>query len=213
MTQSAIIIGAGGHGKVLADALRALGHPVLGFADTNPEKWNTTVLGLRILGGDDAVSRQPTDSVLLVNGVGSAGSLAARRATYLRFTELGYRFMTVVHPRATVARSARVGDGVQVMAGAVVQADARLGDNTIINTGAIVDHDCIIGRHCHIAPGCALSGGVEIADECHVGTGVSIRQGVVLGARTIVGAGAAIVSDFPGECTLAGVPARPVEKR
>lgn len=211
MTQPVVIIGAGGHGKILADALIALGHPVLGFADTNPEKRNTTVLGIRVMGGDDAVSRQPADEVLLVNGVGSTGSLALRRAIYLRFTKLGYRFMTVVHPRATVARTVMLGDGVQVMAGAVVQVDARIGENTIINTGATVDHDCVIGRHCHIAPGCALSGGVEIGDECHIGTGVSIRQAVKLGARTIVGAGAAVVSDFSGEDTLAGVPARRVE--
>ena len=211
MNQPVLIIGAGGHGKVLADALLVLGHSVIGFTDANPDKWNTTVLGCPVLGGDDIVKRHEIDSVVLANGIGSAGDLSTRRSTYLRFASLGYRFTTVVHPGATVAKSVRLGEGVQIMAGAIIQADAYIGDNTIINTGAVVDHDCVIGRHCHVAPGCSLSGGIEIADESHIGTGVSIRQGIKLGTRTVVGAGAAIVADFPGEGMIAGVPARIVE--
>ena len=211
MNYPVIILGAGGHGKVVADALLAMGCEVIGFADADPAKWGTTVLGFPVLGGDDIVTRRRADSVLLANGIGSAGSLVLRRDTYVRFAGLGYQFAAVVHPRAAVAKSAKLGAGVQIMAGAVVQADARIGDNTIINTGAVVDHDCVIGQHCHIAPGCVLSGGIEVSDESHVGTGASIRQGVKIGKQTVVGVGAAVVSDFDGGCTIAGVPARVVE--
>ena len=206
-----LIIGAGGHAKVVADALRAAGEHILGFADENPAKHGTQVLGLPVLGSDEVIKARLTDEIRLANGIGSVGSLVPRRDVYLRFHGLGYTFVTVVHPRAVVAAAAELEEGAQVMAGAVVQPGATVGVNSIINTGAIVDHDCVIGRHCHIAPGCVLSGGVAIADECHIGTGASVRQGVNLGIRTVVGAGAAVVSDFSGNSTVAGVPARIVE--
>lgn len=206
-----LIIGAGGHAKVVADALRACGEPILGFTDRDPAKHGTQVLGMPVLGDDGVVTARSRDSVRLANGIGSVKVPAARREVYLRFKKLGYSFVAVVHPSAVVSAAVELGEGAQVMAGAVVQAGARIGANSLVNTAAVVDHDCVIGKHCHIAPGCVLSGGIVIADECHIGTGASVLQGVTLGRRTVVGAGAAVVSDSGGGRTLIGVPARNLE--
>jgi UDP-perosamine 4-acetyltransferase len=206
-----VIIGAGGHAKVIADALRAAGEPILGFTDEDPLTHGTRLLGLPVLGGDDVIAARSIDAVRLANGIGSIGSPTRRRDIYLKFRALGYAFVTIVHPRAVISPAAELEEGAQVMAGAVIQPGVVVGVNSIVNTAAIVDHDCVIGQHCHIAPGCVLSGGIVVGDECHVGTGATIRQGVKLGSRTVVGVGAAVVSDFGGEGTLVGVPARVVE--
>jgi sugar O-acyltransferase (sialic acid O-acetyltransferase NeuD family) len=211
MNPPVIVIGAGGYAKIVADALLAIGYEILGFTDTDPAKRGSTVLGRPVIGDDDTISQHEAISVLLANGIGSTHSLQLRRDTYLRFIDRGYRFATFAHPKATVATSARLGAGVQILAGAVVQAGASIGDNSIINIGALIDHDCVIGQHCHIAPGCVLSGGIVIGDQSHVGTGASIRQGIKLGRQTIVGVGAAVVSNFDGGGTLIGVPAKPAK--
>jgi UDP-perosamine 4-acetyltransferase len=208
MKRPIIIIGAGGHAKVVADALLAAHEPVEGFTDAESSRRGAMILGIPILGGDDVVLARGVQSVRLANGIGSVESTARRREVFMHFRELGFRFVTVVHPRATVSPSAVLAEGVQVMAGAVIQAGAVAGENAIVNTSAIVDHDCRIGAHCHLAPGCVLSGGITIGDGSHIGAGSTVRQGLNLGPNTVVAAGAAVVSDHVGGATLAGVPAR-----
>lgn len=203
-----IIIGAGGHAKVLADALIAAHEPVEGFTDAQASRQGEMILGIPVLGGDDVVLARGAQAVRLANGIGSVGSTAKRSEVFTHFRKRGFRFVTVVHPRATVSPSAVLAEGVQVMAGAVIQAGAEVGENTIVNTAAIVDHDCRIGAHCHLAPGCVLSGGITVGEGSHIGAGATVRQGLRLGANTVVAAGAAVVADHAGGATLAGVPAR-----
>lgn len=203
-----IIVGAGGHGRVLADALLAARTEVLGFIDADPRLTGMSFLGLRVLGGDEVLAASRQDEVQLVLGVGSVGLPTTRRVLGEKLSSQGWRFATVVHPRAIVAPGAQLADGAQVMAGSVVQTGASVGVCAIVNTGALVDHDCEIGRFTHIAPGVTLSGGVVVGEGSHIGTGAVIIQGVRLGARTIVAAGAVVINDDPGEATLMGVPAR-----
>ena len=208
MSVPVIVIGAGGHGRVVADALRAAGRELLGFTDADSTRQGTRLDGLLVLGGDEVLATHNVENVVLANGVGSIGVPTRRRAVHEALAADGWRFTTVLHPRATVSPHALLEEGAQVMAGAVVQPGAVIGVGSIVNTGALVDHDCVLGAHCHVAPGATLSGQVHLGAECHVGTGAVIVQGVRLGARTLVGAGAVVVSDYPGEVTLMGVPAR-----
>lgn len=203
-----IIVGAGGHGRVLADALRVAGACVLGFTDSDANLQAATVDGLSVLGTDEVLAGFSVDEVVLVNGVGSAGLPTARRALGERLRAEGWRFGTVVHPKAIVAEGAVLEEGAQVMAGAVVQPGARIGRNAVVNTGAVVDHDCEIGAYVHVAPGATLSGGVVVGEDSHVGTGAVVVQGVRLGPRTMVAAGAVVVRSDAGGATLMGVPAR-----
>jgi UDP-perosamine 4-acetyltransferase len=171
------------------------------------------LLGIAQLGDDSAVFLESPNQVRLVNGVGSIDSTVSRRTVYEKFRERQYVFDTVIHPSAVIAPEVQIEDGVQVMAGAVVQPGSRVGANAIINTGARVDHDCSIDAHAHVAPGATLSGHVHIGEGAHVGTGASIIQGINVGVAAMVGAGAVVVSDVPAGVTVVGVPARPVATR
>lgn len=201
-----IVIGGGGHARVVIDALVACGADVRGFVDLDPLK--EEVDGLSRLGGDDSIYElfEP-GSVYLVNGIGSLGPPGIRRSIYNRFRQKGYIFKTCIHPRAVVSPQAHLAQGVQIMAGAVVQPGATLRENTIVNTGATVDHDCRVGSHVHIAPGVTLSGDVSIGDCSHIGAGATVIQGIQIGSHSIVGAGSVVIRDVEEGDTVMGVPA------
>lgn len=208
MSVPVIVIGAGGHARVVADALRGAGSEVLGFVDADWGRHGAQLDGLMVLGGDEMLATYRSANVLLANGIGSIGIPTRRRAVHEALAADGWRFTTVIHPRATVSPHARLEEGAQVMAGAVVQPGAVIGVGCIVNTGSVVDHDCVLGAHCHVAPGATLSGEVHLGAECHVGTGAVVVQSIRLGARTLIGAGAVVVRDHPGAATLVGVPAQ-----
>lgn len=213
MSLPILVIGAGGHGRVVADALRAAGRKVLGFLDSTTDLHGTQIDGLPVLGGDERLQGYSPASVRLANGIGSTTSTTARRHVYERLMAAGFQFETVRHPAAIIAASAVLSPGAQVMAGAVLQLGVVVGKDTIINTGAVVDHDCRIGSHCHLAPGTVLSGAVRVGDDCHIGTAATLIQGVTIGAGALIAAGAVVVGDVPADVRMAGVPARAMETR
>ncbi|MBW1740303.1 MAG: acetyltransferase [Deltaproteobacteria bacterium] len=208
MNRPVLVIGAGGQARVLVDALTLSGVEVVGLLDVDEAKQGSGVLGIKVIGGDDAVEEYAPNKVFLVNGIGSVKSMAQRRKVYERYKSRGYGFASVVHPSAVIARDIVLGEGTQILAGAVVQAGCVIGENVIINTRASVDHDCRIGPHVQIAPGATLSGKVEIGEGTHVGTGAVVIQGIAIGKNCVVGAGAVVISDVPDGKTVLGVPAR-----
>ena len=198
-----LIVGAGGHAKVVADILLCQGTYVLGFLDDDPNTWGKTRLGLPVMGGIDTyASHNPAG---LVMGIGDN---RVRQQIVGRLDVASDLWRSAIHPRATIAASVRVGNGVVVAAGAVVSPDTTLGDHAIVNTGATVDHDCIIGDYAHIAPGVHLSGGVRIGAGVLIGVGAGVAPGNTIGDWAIIGVGAAVVRDVPGSVIAKGVPAR-----
>lgn len=191
---------------MLIAALRMLGRTVIGFVDPFAPK--KLVLGVKHLGDDRMVLRYRNCDIALVNGVGSVGSCVQRSQLYRKFKKNGFRFARVVHPNAFVAGDTVLGEGVQIMAGALIQTGSHVGGNAIVNTGAVVDHDCSIGAHSHIAPGAVLSGQVRTGTGVHVGTGARIIQCVSVGPWSIVGAGAVVIRNVPARTTAVGVPAK-----
>ncbi len=208
MSLPVIILGAGGHAKVLIDALLASSAVITGIVDPNPMLAGANILGVPVLGGDDVVDGVPPSQVQLVNGLGSVSLPTIRQHLYERFKGLGYNFATVVHPSAVVASDVVLGEGAQVMAGAVIQPGCRIGINSIINTRASVDHDCIIGDHAHISPGVTMSGGVTVGECSHVGTGATVIQGLSIGTGCLIAAGAVVTKDIFDGAKVRGVPAR-----
>jgi len=207
-----ILVGAGGHARVLLDALSLSRAVILGLVDADPALVGRQVLGFEILGGDEALRRHAPGTVRLVNAIGSVSSTGRRRLVYESWRHAGHSFASVFHPSAIVSGHAVPAAAVQIMAGAVVQACATIGENTIVNTGATVDHECKVGAHVHLAPGVTLSGNVQVGDETHVGAGATVIQGVRIGARCTVAAGAVVLGDVADGSTVAGVPAREVRK-
>lgn len=212
MNLPVIVLGAGGHAKVLIEALLASSAVIAGIVDPDPALAGIAILGVPMLGDDDVVAEFPSSEIQLVNGLGSVGLPLVRLQLFERFKALGYDFATVVHPSAIVASDVVLGEGAQIMAGAVIQPGSRIGINSIVNTRSSVDHDCIIGDHVHIAPGVTLSGGVKTGTGCHIGTGATVIQGITIGPDSVIGAGALVICDIPAKVTAFGIPAKVVIK-
>ena len=202
MKKPVILLGAGGHARVLLDVLRLQGIKILGLTDANPSKADKTELKIPVLGDDEAILNYRPEEVFLVNGIGSTDVDSKRAELFKRFKTKSYTFVSVVHPSAIIARDVVLGEGVQIMAGAVIQTGARIGDNTIINTRAAIDHDCEIGSSVHIAPGVTLSGGITVGDGTHIGTGAVIVQNRRIGRNCFVKAQALIREDLPDGKTV-----------
>jgi len=203
-----IVVGAGGHAKVLIDALKLCSCEVIGIVDADPHKKGVHILGIPVIGNDEIVFSHNPDSVLLANGLGSVAKMSLRQRTFERFQLQGYHFTSVIHPSAVIASDVELAEGVQIMAGAVIQAGCKINANSIVNTRASVDHDCHIGAHVHIAPGVTLSGGVSVGDASHIGTGATVIQGVTIGKECLVAAGSVLLHDISEGITVMGVPAR-----
>ena len=207
MNKPIIMIGNGGHASVLVETLIAQQRELKGY--TAPQAENN-FFELSYLGTDDVIMTYPPAEVNLVLGLGTIGISTLRRSIFEHFIARGYTFANVIHPTAILASSVRMGQGIQIMAGTIIQTNGSIADNTIINTGAVVDHDSVIGGHVHIAPGSTLSGGVTIGNGCHIGTGVSVIQGITIGEETLIGAGAVVVKNIGDRKIAYGVPAKEV---
>jgi len=203
--EAVVIIGSGGHAKVVIELIHAEGkYQTKGCTGLGESGF---VLGdVPILG---------TDSVLpamLAHGTKKAfvaiGDNHQRLRLLAQVLEMGFELINAVSPNAVVSSSATLGRGIAIMAGAIINASAEIGDGAIINTNAGVDHDCRIGRGAHIGPGSALAGNVEIGCESFLGAGTCVVPGVRIGSRAVIGAGSVVVRDIPDDVTAMGVPAR-----
>ncbi len=207
MSKPIIMIGNGGHASVLVETLIAQQREVKGYTAPIEEK---AFFDLPYLGMDDAIANYHPDEVELVLGLGTIAISSLRKLMFEQFIAKGYIFANVIHQTAIVAPSVRMGHGIQMMAGAILQTNVAIADNTIINTGTIIDHDSKIGSHVHLAPRVTLSGGVKIGNGSHIGTGTSIIQGITIGDEALIGAGSVVVKNIGDRITAYGVPAKEV---
>lgn len=208
--QKVVGIGAGGHARVVIDAILQRGDvEIIGLLDPQPHLHGRTVSGISVLGGDNLLPllRERGVSACFI-GVGGKGDNRPRRAVFERVVGLGFEVIAIVHPRATVAGSARLGQGTVVMAGAVINPWAEIGSNVIVNTGAIVEHDCRVEDHVHVAPGAVIGGHAWVGEGAHLGLRCAVLQGCRVGRWTLVGAGAVVHRDLPDGVKAVGVPAR-----
>ncbi|MBF0098168.1 MAG: acetyltransferase [Magnetococcales bacterium] len=205
-----ILLGCGGHGRVLLATLQALGwmERLLGVVDPDPQALVSQGCSATLLGDDGYLSRVNPASVQLLNGIGSVGWTAKRRQIFLAWQEEGFAFASLLHPAAWLAASLQLGAGAQVMAGAVIQNGCQLGANVLINSRALLEHECVLQDHVHVASGAVLCGNVRVGEGVHVGAGATLLQGVRIGAGACIGAGAVVLHDVAPGVTVVGVPAR-----
>lgn len=197
------VLGAGGHGRVVIDALQLLGHPIsaLRVRDDRRDLYGTSMMGCSI-----EVPTLPPEG--LAGRVHVAVGTGSVRQRILENSGLPTdRWLTVIHPRACVAASASLGPATLVTALAVVGPCAQVGAGVIVNHGAVIDHDCYVGAYTHIAPCASLGGGVRIGARVLIGTGARILPGVSIGDDAVIGAGAVVLTDVPPGQTWTGVPA------
>jgi sugar O-acyltransferase (sialic acid O-acetyltransferase NeuD family) len=210
MTSRVLVLGSGGHGLVVLDALKAAGVPVAGVLDPGLPTGSLR-LGVPVLGGDEVLDGAPGHWEVAV-GIGVASGLAYRIAAYDRLISGDIRLSTVVHPSAVLGRAVDLGPGCQIMAGAVVQTGSVLGTGAVVNTRASVDHEVRLEAYAFVSPGAVLCGGVIVGVGAFVGAGAIIMPGVILGQGATVGAGAVVLADVAAGTVVTGNPARELRR-
>lgn len=202
------ILGAGGHGKVVADAAECCGWTDISFfEDSWPERAQNACWLICGTTSHLLARLHEFDGVVV-----AIGHNRARGEKLSLLESAGAQIVSIIHPRATVSKHAEVGKGSVVFAGACINPCAIVGTGAIINTGSSVDHDCVLGANVHISPGARLAGNVSVGDGSWVGIGACIRQAVRIGMHVTVGAGSAVVKDINDNHVVVGVPARPMKK-
>lgn len=204
MSAGVVIIGGGGHAKVVIESLRASGKMAAAIVDADPTP--REVLGVPVVGDDLALPGLREQG--LIELFVAIGDNRLREKLGRKAQGLGFTLVNAIHPSAIVSPTAKVGQGVAIMAGVAINADSHVGDLTIINTGAVVDHDCRLGAACHLGPASALAGGVAVGERAFLGVGARAIPGVSIGADTTVGAGGVVVRDLPDGVLAVGVPAK-----
>lgn len=192
------IIGASGHGKVIADAALLMGYHEIEFLDDNPAI--TECGGFPVTGPSRDCTEKDNDIII------GTGNTTNRKRLSEQYADR--KFPVIVHPRAAVSDTAKVGRGTVIMAGAVINPGAIIGRGCIINTSSSVDHDCILGDYVHVAVGAHLCGNVEIGSETWIGAGSIVINNVSICGGCIIGAGAVVVRNITEPGTYAGVPAK-----
>jgi len=202
-----VLIGAGGHGRVVLDILRAgeIYRPT-GFLDADPQLTGQKVGGLPVLGQLNFLPKLKAQKVKAV--IISIGDNHPRLQYFRKISDLGFDLVNAIHPKSHISPTAKLGRNVVVAAGAVISTDAKVGDSVIVNTSAVVDHECRIGNAVHICPSATLAGRVSVGDETFVGMGCNILQCLKIGSHAVIGAGAVVLGDVPDGATVVGVPGR-----
>jgi sugar O-acyltransferase (sialic acid O-acetyltransferase NeuD family) len=206
---SLCILGASGHGKVVADAAEMSGvwDNILFYDDKWPEKKSN---GAWKIEGTvkDFFSTSPKGKKVVV----AIGDNLIRLDLSAKLRHLGFELVSIIHPGAIVSKYATVGEGTVIFAGCIVNAFVNIGRDCIINTGSTIDHDCDLADGVHVSPGAHLSGTVKVGTATWIGVGSCVRQNIEIGRNSIVGAGAVVVSPVDDHLIVIGNPARKYEK-
>lgn len=200
------ILGASGHGKVIADSAVNAGWKNIVFYDDAWPKIETNGIWPVIGNTKDLIKN-------LSNYDGVVIAIGNNQERILKQTELlthGASVVSIIHPGAQISKHVKIDVGTVVMAGAVINIGSKVGESCIVNTGATIDHDCILANGVHISPGANLAGGVIVGESTWIGIGANIKQLITIGNNATVGAGAVVINNVEENTTVVGVPAKPL---
>ena len=196
------IIGASGHGKVIADIAVKNGYKEIVFLDDNPNVQECA--GFRVVGTSEDVDKYSDYDIIV-----AIGNASIRKKIHKQVGE--YRLTTLIHPQSVISRRVTIGKGTVVMAGAIINSDTKIGEGCIINTGASVDHDCNIGDFVHVSGGAHVAGTVTVEDSTWIGAGATVSNNVAICGECMIGAGAVVVKNIKESGTYVGSPAEKIK--
>jgi sugar O-acyltransferase (sialic acid O-acetyltransferase NeuD family) len=197
-----VVLGAGGHAKVVIATVRAAGGEVVAAYDDDESRWGEQILGVLITGPMSSADLDHTPAIIAIGNNRARQEVAGR---------VNAHWVTACHPSAVIHESASIGPGSVIFAGCVVQPDATIGAHAILNTASSIDHDCVLGDFVHAGPGVRLCGGVTVDEGALLGVGAKVAPNVKVGPWSTAGAGAVCVVDVERDAVVVGVPARSVE--
>lgn len=208
MKNRVIIVGDGGHAKVVCDILEMQDcYEIIGVTSNN-----STEKGFQsypIIGDDIVLDDSLYKGVNIALGIGGFRNNTLRKNLYIKLKKKGFKIVSAIHPSAVIAKTAQIGEGSVIFAGVVLNPDVKVGDNTIIATGSTIDHESIIGNHVLVSAGVTIGGYTNIGDETLCALGCKIVSGIHVGKKALIAAGAVVVKDVYEDQVVYGIPARP----
>lgn len=205
MNKSVVIIGAGGHAKVIAEIIERSNDKVIGFLDDNI-RIGTEILNYKVLGNVDTIENMNKEYYYII----AIGNNDIRKKIYNKFKSIKY--YTAIDPSAIVSNSAKIGIGTVIMPNSVINSSSSIGKFCIINTSSIVEHDNYIEDFVHISPTATLSGTVKVHELSHIGTGAKIKNNININKKCVIGVGAIVVKDINEEGVYVGIPANKIKE-
>lgn len=207
MAREVVILGAGGHCKVIIDLLEQnQEYKIKGIIDSSKEKM---FVGIPIIGDDSDLGAIYNDGV--THAFVAIGNNGIRRKLIECLKEIGYTLINVISPTAIVSKHAELGTGIVIMPGSIINAYAEIEDGCIINTSATIDHDTKIKAFSHIAPGTHIAGNSSVGEGSFLGVGTNVIDGVHIGSNVTVGAGSTVIGDIQDNCIVVGTPAKVIK--
>ena len=197
-----IIVGAGGHCRIVIDAAVSSGYNVLGIIDLGYKGQEERILGINVMGGLDALDNHDASNTSIFIAIGDNDT---RKTNFESLTSRGFATPSIVHPTAVLSQHISIGDGTLINAGAVVNAGTEIGECCIINTSASIDHETIIGNFSHIAPGVTIGGRSKVGNSTFLGLGSSIIDFISIGDDVTIGAGSTIIKDVASGSRVVGL--------
>jgi sugar O-acyltransferase (sialic acid O-acetyltransferase NeuD family) len=201
MSKKIAIIGASGHGKVIADIARKNGYEEIVFLDDNDM--------IHSCGGYPVIGKSFDARTMMIDMIVGIGNASIRKQIQETLNEKN--IVTLIHPNAVVADDSTIGVGSVVMAGTVINPGTKIGKGCIINTGASVDHDCVIEDYVHVSVGAHVAGTCYIGEESWIGAGTTISNNVNICSNCMIGAGTVVIKDIKEPGTYVGVPAEMIK--
>jgi UDP-perosamine 4-acetyltransferase len=203
-----VLLGGGGHCKVVIDHLQLSGVKVVGILDDNPKTAGKEILGCRVIGPIEQLAELKNEAEFAVIAV-TDPAIRMKFAAICR--DVGFKVTGFIHPAAVISSSATIAPTAQICAGAIINPEADIKDHVVINTRAVVEHDCWVGPYCHIAPSVSLMGNVHVGALTLIGASSVVIPNLRLGSEVIVGAGAIIVKNIAGNSKYVSTPARKMD--
>jgi len=207
-----VLLGAGGHCKVIIDIIRSCSdYEIIGI--TSKDNGKSKVYDIPIIGSDDLLKECRESGVdYAFIALGALADRQIRNKLFNMLKDLGYKIPTLIHKTAIVSKHASIGEGTCVMPGAIINSGVCIGKNCIINSGAVIEHDCVIGDNTHISPNVSIAGGVKIGNDTHLGIGSTVIESLNIGCNVTVGAGSVVVHNIKNNVVAVGIPAKIIKE-